>query len=153
MPIFHVHLYVAGRVKFAGIEADSQEDAFAKACEKYDPQDFFHGDDSRDAAVTDEGAPLGGLVDEADDEDFSASRYHQGEGAFTYIDDGNKKVRGHVAKKDENVLIHSMGKKFRIRAMFDNVEAANEFMGKHPDTGVIASFGPIHIIANLYEHY
>lgn len=64
-----------------------------------------------------------------------------------------KKITGHVARPHEVVLIHSMGKKFRIRAMFDNVDAANEFMGKHPDTGVIASFGPIHIIANLYEHY
>lgn len=56
-----------------------------------------------------------------------------------------------AAKPDENVRIRSMGKHFRIRAIADTDDEANEFCLKHRDTGVIACLGPLIFIADIYE--
>ncbi len=53
-------------------------------------------------------------------------------------------------KTTEEVWIHSMGKRFLIRAIADTTEEANAFMEKHPDTALIASFGALHFIANVH---
>ena len=54
------------------------------------------------------------------------------------------------AAKQEEVWVHSMGKRFMIRAIADTVEDANKFMESHPETALIACFGPLNIIANQY---
>lgn len=55
----------------------------------------------------------------------------------------------HTAKNEE-VWVHSMGKRFMIRAITDSVDEANAFMEKHSETALIACFGPFNIIANTY---
>ena len=57
----------------------------------------------------------------------------------------------HQAKPDEHLWVHSMGKRFRVRAVTTSDEESNTFMERHPDTGVIACFGPFQITANFYE--
>lgn len=53
---------------------------------------------------------------------------------------------------DKEVLwVYSMGKRFQVRHISTTVELANEFMEKHPDTALIACYGPFNIIANVYE--
>jgi len=56
----------------------------------------------------------------------------------------------HIAKDHEDLWIFSMGKRFRVRAVFDSVEEANAYMETHRDTALIACFGPLNIIANTY---
>ncbi len=57
----------------------------------------------------------------------------------------------HIAKPDETLWIHSMGKRFQVRAIFTDDESANSYMEGHRDTGLIAEFGPFRIVANLHE--
>lgn len=56
----------------------------------------------------------------------------------------------HIAKEQDELWIYSMGKRFRVRAIFDTVDAANQFMESHPDATLIACFGPFNVIANTY---
>jgi len=57
----------------------------------------------------------------------------------------------HSARSHEQLWLYSMGKRFRVRAITDSVDEANEFMGSHTDTALIACFGPFNVIANCYE--
>jgi len=57
----------------------------------------------------------------------------------------------HQAKPHEHLWVTSMSKKFRVRAITDTVDEANEFMEGHKDTALIACFGPFNLIANVYE--
>ena len=57
----------------------------------------------------------------------------------------------HAAKPDEHLWVTSMGKKFRVRAITDTVDEANDFMESHTDTALIACYGPFNLIANVYE--
>lgn len=57
----------------------------------------------------------------------------------------------HTAKTDEMLWIYSMGKRFRVTAIFTDDASANLWMERHRDQGLIAEFGPFRIIANLYE--
>jgi hypothetical protein len=56
----------------------------------------------------------------------------------------------HIAKENEVLWMHSMGKRFRVRAISDNDDESNAFMERNSDTGLIACFGPFNVIANLY---
>jgi hypothetical protein len=61
-------------------------------------------------------------------------------------------VTKHVAREGaENVQFRSMGKSFKVTAMFDNTEETNEWLAKNRDHGVIACFGPFVIVANIYD--
>ncbi len=57
----------------------------------------------------------------------------------------------HIAKEHEELWIFSMGKRFRVRAITNSVDEANQYMEGHRDTALIACFGPFNIIANQYE--
>lgn len=57
----------------------------------------------------------------------------------------------HTAKAHEHLWLHSMGKRFRVRAIADTVEEANAFMERHSETALIACFGPFNVVANQYE--
>ena len=57
----------------------------------------------------------------------------------------------HIAKPDENLLIYSMGKRFRVRCITTSDEESNDFAAKHPDTGLIACFGPFQFTADFYS--
>lgn len=83
---YDVHLYVPARVKIEGIEAESQEEAVQIAQNRFDPADFFHGDDAREGAVSDEGPTLGAMVDEEGDEAYERSRYHPLDGGKAYYE-------------------------------------------------------------------
>lgn len=56
----------------------------------------------------------------------------------------------HIAKPDETIWFHSMGKRFRIVAIFTTDADANAFMERHNDAALIAEFGPFRILANKY---
>lgn len=55
----------------------------------------------------------------------------------------------HTGKKDEQLWVCSMGKRFAVRAITDNDGEANAFMERHTDTALIACFGPFCIIAEV----
>ncbi len=57
----------------------------------------------------------------------------------------------HIAKEHEELWIFSMGKRFRVRAITDSVDEANQYMERHSETALIACFGPFNVIANQYE--
>ena len=57
----------------------------------------------------------------------------------------------HTAKTTEHLWIYSMGKRFRVRAVFTSDADANGYMERHRDTALIAEFGPFRIVANQYE--
>lgn len=57
----------------------------------------------------------------------------------------------HTAKAYELVYVFSMGKRFRVRAITTSDAEANLYMERHPETALIACFGPFYIIANQYE--
>lgn len=44
-----------------------------------------------------------------------------------------------------------MGKRFRVRAISDTENEANDYMERHDETALIACFGPLNVIANKYE--
>ncbi len=56
----------------------------------------------------------------------------------------------HIARADEILWFHSMGKRFQVKAIFTDDATANAYMETHRDQGLIAEFGPFRIIANLY---
>lgn len=79
---YDVHLYVAVRIKYEGIEADSQEAAVAKAEALHDTKDAL-----RERLFADDEAPaLGALVDEFGDESYEQTTYHELDGAQCYLD-------------------------------------------------------------------
>lgn len=54
--------------------------------------------------------------------------------------------------KELTMYVRSMGKAFRVTAMFSTDEEANAYLEKHPDEGVIAtSKTGLVMIANLYD--
>jgi hypothetical protein len=57
----------------------------------------------------------------------------------------------HAAKAHEHLIVFSMGKRFRVRAITDNVDEANAYMQRHSETALIACFGPFNVIANQYS--
>lgn len=79
---YTVHLYAAVRIRMEDVEANSQEEAFAKATEECDVGACLaHG------AFEDDEAPfLGALIDEeGDEEEYGNTRYHEGLGAKCYL--------------------------------------------------------------------
>ena len=55
------------------------------------------------------------------------------------------------ASTTETLWIYSMGKRFKVRAITTNDDLSNRFMDSHPDTALIALYGPFQIIANCYQ--
>lgn len=51
----------------------------------------------------------------------------------------------------EEIRIASMGKKIPIRAIFDNNDEANVHMTRNPSHAVIACFGKLVFIADVYD--
>lgn len=78
---YTVHLYTAVRIRMEDIEANSQEEAAAKAMEECDVKhNLAHG------YFEDDEAPfLGAMVDEEGDEDYENTRYYEGSGATAYL--------------------------------------------------------------------
>lgn len=56
----------------------------------------------------------------------------------------------HTAKVGEELWVHSMGKRFQVRAIADTVAEANAYMERNHTTALIACFGPFNVIANQY---
>ena len=56
----------------------------------------------------------------------------------------------YLHKPDEYLMVRSMGRTFRVTAIFDNDDEANKYMEQHTDQAVIACFGPLVIIAQVY---
>ena len=56
----------------------------------------------------------------------------------------------HKAKPHENLWLFSMGKRFRITAVFTTDAEANTHMETHKDEAVIACFGPFIFLAENY---
>jgi len=54
------------------------------------------------------------------------------------------------ASTTEMLWIYSMGKRFQVRAITTTDDLSNRFMEAHPDTALIACFGPFQIIASIY---
>lgn len=80
---YTVHLYYAVRIRMEDIEADSQEEAVARAAEECDVKHNLAVGNFED----DESAHLGAMVDEeGDDEEYLNTRYHQGPGAANYLE-------------------------------------------------------------------
>ena len=61
-------------------------------------------------------------------------------------------MKKRVLGKDEILLLNSMGKTFRVRAIFTDTDAANEYMERNSDTGCIAEFSPYIFVADLYQY-
>jgi len=57
----------------------------------------------------------------------------------------------HIAKTEEHLHVYSMGKRFRVLAIFDTDDEANAYCEKHDEAAVIACFGKMVIVANKYE--
>lgn len=55
-------------------------------------------------------------------------------------------------KSDEQVFIHSMGKRLRLTAIAVGDEAANRHMAKNTDDAVIACFGPLVLMADRHNN-
>lgn len=62
----------------------------------------------------------------------------------------NANTPQHIARENDELWIYSMGKRFRVRAIFTTADDANAFMEKHSDATLIACFGPFNVIANTY---
>lgn len=92
---YTVHLYYAVRIRMEDIEADSQEEAVAKAADECDVEQSLAYGAFEDA----DSARLGALVDEegADEDgyDYARTRYHEGPGAQNYL-----AIDGAVTKHD-----------------------------------------------------
>lgn len=56
----------------------------------------------------------------------------------------------HIFKADETLYLCSMGKRFRVTAIFTDDAEANEHMRKHDNQACIAAFGPLVILADKY---
>lgn len=57
----------------------------------------------------------------------------------------------YCARENDQLYIFSMGKRFAVRALTTTDDEANSFMERHPQTALIACFGPFNVIANKYE--
>ena len=57
----------------------------------------------------------------------------------------------HIAKPHEHLWVFSMGKRFRVLAIFSDVDAANTYCARHDEAAVIACYGPFIIVANKHE--
>jgi hypothetical protein len=55
-------------------------------------------------------------------------------------------------KDDENLRILSMGKAFRVTAIFTSDDEANAYMAKHDNDAVIACVGGFVFLANKYDN-
>lgn len=51
----------------------------------------------------------------------------------------------------QQLYVRSMGKWLRVTACFPTDEAANTFMARNRDHGVVACFGEVVLLANLYD--
>ena len=56
----------------------------------------------------------------------------------------------HIFKADEQLWLYSMCKRFRITAIFTDVDQANSDMETHPDSACIAEFAPFVFLAEKY---
>ncbi len=56
----------------------------------------------------------------------------------------------HIFKQDEILWLCSMGKRFRVTAIFTDDAEANAHMERHDDQACIANFGAFVILANKY---
>ena len=57
----------------------------------------------------------------------------------------------HVARAHEQLTVYSMGKRFRVQAVFTTDDDANEYCARNGCNGaVIAVFGPFIIVADKY---
>ena len=56
-----------------------------------------------------------------------------------------------LASTHQAFLVRSMGKVFRVTAIFHDDKEANAYMEKNPDEAVMACFGPYILIANKYK--
>ena len=54
--------------------------------------------------------------------------------------------------KEHMMYFRSMGKAFRITAIFTDMDQANDYMEKNRDEGLIAEVAPYLFLANLYDH-
>lgn len=64
----------------------------------------------------------------------------------------DKATISYKAKKDDKLLIRSMGKSLRITAIFTDADEANKHMQKpNNNDGVIATFGDFIFLANVYD--
>jgi len=75
MTKFHVHLMAEVRIKVPNVEADSKEEAVAKAMEGIDLNMLLHREVPNEMEYAE--AVTGALVDEAEDESFEKSQYFE----------------------------------------------------------------------------
>lgn len=54
-------------------------------------------------------------------------------------------------REHERLYVRSMGKEFRVTAVFTSDDDMNGYLTKHRDEGVIASVGGVSFAANLYQ--
>lgn len=52
----------------------------------------------------------------------------------------------------QTIYVRSMGKDLRVTAVFTNDDDANTYMEKNRDEGVIAVYGDVVFLANVYDH-
>jgi hypothetical protein len=55
------------------------------------------------------------------------------------------------AKPTEILYVYSMGRKFRVLAIFTTDAEANAYMVKHEEAAVIACYGELVILASKYD--
>lgn len=53
--------------------------------------------------------------------------------------------------KNQTVYVRSMGKVLEVLAIVHGSDAANRYMTMHKDTAVIAEFGNLVFLANVYD--
>ena len=56
-----------------------------------------------------------------------------------------------IMTKDDYLLIYSMGKRFRVTAIFTSENDANAYMEKHEEAALIAEHKPFLFIASKYD--
>ena len=54
-------------------------------------------------------------------------------------------------KDAEIIYVRSMGKALRVTAIFTNDAEANAYMAANRDEGVVAEFGTLILLANVYD--
>ncbi len=52
---------------------------------------------------------------------------------------------------EQKLYVRSMGKLLRVTAIFASDDEANAYMERHRDEAVVACFGQLVFIANLYD--
>lgn len=55
-------------------------------------------------------------------------------------------------KPDQKLYIYSMGKRFRVTAIFHDDDSANRFMERNRDSAVIAAIDPYIFIADKHDN-